>query len=50
MALKYVAMRDMGLFIIEQQEKTINNQNHNPNRCNTKSLWAMLGLLGQPTS
>ena len=39
-----------GNFIIEQQGKTINNQNPNPRRCNTKSLWTLLGLLGKPTS
>ena len=39
-----------GLFIIGKHEKTINKQNPNPKRCNTKSQWAPLGLVGQPTS
>lgn len=39
-----------GQFINEKQEKTLNNQYPNPKRCNTKSLWAPLSLVGQPTS
>jgi len=46
MPLNYVTMRLKGLFIIGKHEKTLNNQNPNPRRCNTKSLWAPLGLVG----
>jgi len=50
MPLNYVTMSLKGLFIIGKHEKALNNQNPNPRRCNTKSLWAPLGLVGQPTS
>ena len=50
MPMNYVTMRLKGLFIIEKQEKTLNNQNSNSRRCNTNILWAPLGLVGQPTS
>ena len=50
MPLNYVTMRLKGLFIIGKHEKTIKIQNRNPKRCNTKSLWALLGLVGQLTS
>ena len=50
MPLNCVTMRLKGFFIIEQYEKVLNNQNPNPRRCNTKSSWAPLGLVGQPTS
>jgi len=36
------------IFIIEQQRETLNNQNPNPGRWNTKSLWAPLELVGHP--
>jgi len=47
MALNYVTTRLKALFIIEQQGKTLNNQNPNPRRWNAKSLWAPLGLVGK---
>ena len=50
MPLNCVTMKLKGLFIIGKHEKTLKNQNPNPKRCNTKSLWAPLGLVGQPTS
>jgi len=50
MPLNCVTMRLQGLFIIEQQGKTLNNRNPNPRKCNTKSFWAPLRLVGQPTS
>lgn len=50
MPLNCVTMRLKGIFVIGKHEKTLNNQNPNPRRCNTKSLWAPLGLFGQPTS
>ena len=50
MPLNYVIMRLKGLFIIGKHDKTLNNQNPHPRRSNTKSLWASLGLVGQPTS
>ena len=50
MPLKSVTMRLKGIFIIEQQGKTLNNQNPNSRGCNTKILWAPMGLVGQPTS
>jgi len=50
MPLNFVTMRLNGLSIIGKHEKTLKNQNPNPKRCNTKSLWAPLGLVGQSTS
>ena len=43
-------MRLKGLFIIGKHQKSLNNQNPNPERFNSKSLWVPLGLFGQPTS
>jgi len=45
MPLNCVTMRLKGLFIIECQGKTLKKQNPN-----AKSLWAPLGLVGNPTS
>lgn len=50
MPLNYVIMRLKGLFIFEQQGKTLNNQNPNTKRWNAKCLWALFGLVGKPTS
>lgn len=50
MPLNYVTMRLKGLFIIEQEGQTINNQKPNYRIWNAKSFWAPLGLVGQPTS
>lgn len=49
MPLNCVTMRLKDLSIIEQQGKTLNNQNPKPKRWNSKSLWALLGLVQQPT-